>query len=184
VLVAGPWARDARVVNPSYFSPRAYDALGWDDVAAGSRRVLGALRDRLPPDWARIEGDRAVAAGPAGRDGEPPVYGFEAMRLPLRLAESCSPDDRELAARAWPALRDRDPLPAVLSLGGEPRSRGSHPAALAGAAGAAHAAGDEDAAHELLDSASALERREPSYYGAAWVALGRVLLGTDWLGRC
>ena len=183
VLFAGRWARAERVVNPSYFSPRAYDALGWDDVAAGSRRVLGALREPLPPDWARVEGGGAVPTG-APEEGGEPVYGFEAMRLPLRLAESCSADDHELAARAWPALRDRDPLPAVLALDGSPRADGSHPAALAGAAGAAHAAGDEDAARDLLDRASELLERTPSYYGAAWVALGRVMLQTDWLGGC
>jgi endoglucanase len=183
VLVAGPWARAEGVVNPSYFSPRAYDALGWEDVAGGSRRVLGSLGRRLPPDWARADGEAAAATGPPNAD-EPPAYGYDAVRLPLRLAESCSETDRELAARAWPALRSRDPLPAVLELDGRPRAPGSHPAALAGAAGAAHAAGDEDSARELLDRAGALERRTPSYYGAAWVALGRVMLETGWLGGC
>jgi endoglucanase len=183
VLFAGRWARAERVVNPSYFSPRAYDVLGWDDVAAGSRRVLGALRSPLPPDWARVVSGGAVATGPPGGGGEP-VYGFEAMRLPLRFAESCPPDDRALAAPAWPALRSRDPLPPVLGLDGEPRSSGSHPAALAGAAGATHAAGDEDAARALLDRADALERRAPSYYGAAWTGLAHVMLETDWLGGC
>jgi hypothetical protein len=49
------------------------------------------------------------------------------------------PEDRELAARAWPALRDR---------------------------------------------AESLEDDHATYYGAAWVALARVMLDTDRLGRC
>jgi endoglucanase len=183
VLLAGRWAHDGRIVNPSYFSPRAFDVLGWSDLEAGGRRVLGALRAPLPPDWARLRGDGAAPTGPPGR-GEPPAYGYDALRLPVRLAESCSAPDRDLAARAWPPLRGRDPLPAVLELDGSARGTGSHPAALAGAAGAARAAGDADAARALLDRAGELERRRPSYYGAAWVALGRVMLETDWLGGC
>jgi hypothetical protein len=86
-------------------------------------------------------GDGFAPAGPPNRVAEPPAYGCEALRLPLRLAESCSPDDRRLAARAWPALRGRDPLLAVLGLDGARRSEGSHPAALARRGRAAHAAG-------------------------------------------
>jgi len=56
----------------------------------------------------------------------------------------------------------------VLGLDSAPRSEGSHPAALAGAAGAAHAAGDDDAARELLDRpASSTGRGAP---GSALVA--------------
>lgn len=53
-----------------------------------------------------------------------------------------------------------------------------------GAAGAAHAAGDRGAADELLDRAAQLDDDHPSYYGAAWTALARVMLDTDWLGNC
>ena len=49
---------------------------------------------------------------------------------------------------------------------------------VAGAA-AAHAAGDEGAAADLLDRAAAADRRSPGYYGAALVALGHLLLETD-----
>ena len=112
------------------------------------------------------------------------MYGYDAARVPLRLAESCAAADRRLAARAWPPLRDRDPLPAVLGLDGASRSDQSHPVGLAGAAGAAQAAGDRSAASELLDRATELEHERPSYYGAAWTALARVMLDTDWLGRC
>jgi endo-1,4-beta-D-glucanase Y len=183
LVVAGPWARSEAVVNPSYLSPRAFDALGWKAASASARRALGGLDQPLPPDWARLEGDTLRPTGPPESDA-PAVYGYDAARVPLRFAESCASADRRLAARAWPALRDRDPLPAVLGLDGASRSSDSHAVGLAGAAGAAHAAGDRGAASELLDRAEELEHDRPSYYGAAWEALARVMLDTDWLGRC
>jgi len=183
LVVAGPWARSEAVVNPSYLSPRAFDALGWEAASASARRALGGLDQPLPPEWARLEGDTLTPTGPPGSDA-PAVYGYDAARVPLRLAESCAAADRRLAARAWPPLRDRDPLPAVLGLDGAPRSEESSAVGLAGAAGAAHAAGDRGATTQLLDRAEELEHERPSYYGAAWTALARVMLDTDWLGRC
>jgi endoglucanase len=118
---------------------------------------------------------------PAG--GEP-VFSYDAARVPLRLAESCSGEDRELAARSWPILRGREPLPAVLGLDGAARTEDESPMTLTGAAAAAHAAGDREAAAALLDRATELEIGESTYYGSAWVALARVMLETDWLGRC
>jgi len=37
---------------------------------------------------------------------------------------------------------------------------------------------------QRLDAAAQLEQRMPSYYGAAWVALGRIMLTTSMLGDC
>jgi endoglucanase len=39
-------------------------------------------------------------------------------------------------------------------------------------------------AGRLLDRAQALNAGQPTYYGSAWVALGRVLLQTGLLGGC
>jgi hypothetical protein len=36
----------------------------------------------------------------------------------------------------------------------------------------------------LLDRADAQSSTDHTYYGDAWVALGRVLLDTKWLSRC
>jgi endoglucanase len=52
------------------------------------------------------------------------------------------------------------------------------------AAGAADAAGQTAARDGLLDEADALNRRFPTYYGAAWVALGRIMLTTRLLDSC
>jgi len=104
-----------------------------------------------------------------------------AVRLPVRMAESCSRADRRQAAAAWRGLGPltRGPqLPAVLDLGATPLQRFEHPAALAGAAGAAEGAGDRLAASRLLGRAAQVDARAPTYYGAAWVALGRMMLDT------
>jgi endoglucanase len=62
VLVAGPWAREGRIVDPSYHSPRALAALGraghdrrWARLARSGREIAAALqahRSGLAPDWA------------------------------------------------------------------------------------------------------------------------------------
>ena len=52
--------------------------------------------------------------------------------------------------------------------------------ALVAAAAAADAAGRRARRRQrLLDAAEALDRGSPTYYGAAWVALGRIMLDTD-----
>jgi endoglucanase len=177
LLVAGPWAqRDPAVVNPSYFSPRAADLLAtttgdarWRDVDAASDAAVDALtRTSLPPDWATIDAAGAVHASPAP-DGAPAGYGQDAARMALRYAESCAADDRERVAALWPRLRyspHRSPLGAVA------------------AAAAADAAGDRRARDTLLHRADVAEASSPTYYGAAWVALARVMLTTHRLGTC
>jgi endo-1,4-beta-D-glucanase Y len=182
VLVAGPWARAGAFAAPSYWSPRAFAALGMRDLEASSRRLTLRLTEAgLPPDWAQVHDWGVVPAGPPG--GGEPGYSYDAVRTPVRLAESCDPADHRLAARAWPRLRTRPGAPER-ALDGTPRSTIEHPSALAGAAAAAHAAGDRAAAARLLDRAGELDEHHPSYYGAAWVALTRTMLHTDELGSC
>jgi hypothetical protein len=196
VLVAGPWAGARRVVDPSYFSPRAFAALRrasgdrrWDRLARSSRAITSSLeahRSGLPPDWAVATPSGASPIGTPADPGAQARYGFDAVRLPARMAESCARADRRLAAAAWRGLEPltRGPLPAVLDLGATPLERFESPAALAGAAGAAKAAGDRATAGRLLGRAAQVDARGSTYYGAAWVALGRVMLTTDLLGRC
>jgi endoglucanase len=117
---------------------------------------------------------------PAGGEA---VYSHDAVRVPIRLAESCHPQDRELAARLWPRLREQ-PAAVRRALDGTPLSDDEHPVALAAAAAAAHAAGDREAAGELLDDAARLDAERPSYYGGAWVALTRAMLEDGSLRRC
>lgn len=193
LLLPGTWAVADRRWNPSYASPLAFSLLfrlgddhRWAEVAATSRLLVDRLTAEAPhlaPDWARL-GD-----GGPGPEGDPAVYGYDAVRLPLRFALDCDPHGVELAARAWPvldALTDSgvSPPPAVLHLDGSPAGSGGHPAATVGASASAAAAGDDEAAARLLDLAEAQDAERPTYYGAALVALGRLGLHTGRLGGC
>lgn len=198
VLLAGPWARPAPfVVNPSYIDPRAFGALGsvtdpdaWDELASASRGQLAVLVDvppHLPPDWARVDDAGVVAAtGPPAEPSAAPRFGLDAARVLVRLGVDCAADGRRLSASAWPFFEDRDPgrVAIAYDLEGEPAAEGSHPTMLVAAAGAARAAGDPEGVERYLDAAVELEALRPTYYGAAWVALGRMMLTTDRLGSC
>jgi hypothetical protein len=209
VLVAGPWARSSTpTVNPSYFSPRAYADLAnahqdsrWDDIAGTSRSIASGLTNHgmsLPPDWARVDAlasaggepsaqSQAIAsppgAGASSSSSSGPVSGLDALRLAIRSAESCIPADRRIAAGLWPLYR-RDPGSATYSLDGKPTGDQSHAASFVAAAAAAKANGNDKSAEQLLDQAQETDSSTPTYYGAAWVALGRVMLTSSALGSC
>lgn len=189
VLVAGPWAVEPRIVNPSYLAVCAFDDL---EEATGDRR-WGQLRDSsyriledltaggdLPPDWSQLDGSGRVR--PIGSPGQPdgsPRYGLDASRVPFRLAEQCDGPGRKMAAALWPRLRDLDGGGAAIAYGldGRRLDDAENPTGLVGAAAAAWAASDEHATGRLLSRAAALDRQHPTYYGRAWVALGRTGLG-------
>jgi endo-1,4-beta-D-glucanase Y len=192
VLGAGPWAvnRPRIVVNPSYLDPRALDWLAqasgdkdFTDLATNGRDVIGRLARDLPPDWGTIASGSGVAmaaASPGGGAG-PARFGFDAARTLVRLAADGDAAGRRIAARAWPAFRALSPDRLVVehALNGRPAGATRHPIALVAAAGAASAAGDKAASGRLLAAAAALQRAQPTYYGAAWVALGRLMLTTN-----
>jgi endoglucanase len=196
VLLAGPWATDERVVNPSYFAvglmSQLYTITGeprWQPVAATARRLLDELTAKAPslvPDWAAVAADgRSVTPRPPPSGGDV-ASGFEAGRAYVQLAVDCDARGTAIAARAWPFLRAEadGTINAAYHLDGSPATNATHPLALVAAAAAADAAGDDGAADELLDRASDLDRRTPTYYGAAWVAIGRLWLDTADLGGC
>ena len=200
VLLAGPWANaDPAVLNPSYFSPRAYADLAradhdprWNLVASSSRsaiRELTAGGQALPPDWAALPAGSATTIGaigdpahPAG-GGAPPASSFDALRVAVRYASSCVREDRELAASLWPLYRAA-PGRDAYSLAGTPRANVTHAASFVAAAAAARAAGDRAAMNRMLNDAQTLNQAHPTYYGAAWLALGRAMLTTAALGGC
>jgi cellulose synthase (UDP-forming) len=198
VLLAGPWAQSARVVDPSYFSPSANIALAlvdpahahqWAALEAGDRGALSSVTraNRLPPDWGHVTAAGAVVpTGTPNRPGETPRYSFDAARIAVRYAASCLAGDRALAAGLWPTLQQAgSPPPYSLTLTGGALATSSHPVVLVSVAAAASAYGRPADALRLLTRADALDRRYPTYYGAAWNALGRIMLTTDWLpGSC
>lgn len=59
-----------------------------------------------------------------------------------------------------------------------------NPLGSVAAAASASAAGDQRAAGTLLAAADRQSARFQTYYGDAWVALGRILLDTTWLSPC
>jgi endoglucanase len=194
ILTAGQWATtEPYAYNPSYASPGATAVLAaasgdprWTELAEGSRAVTAALLSQapLPPDWAQVRADGTVEAMPGamGR-GQSVRYGYDATRTPIRFAESCDPADRALAAAVVEPL-DRGGDSAELDLGGSPVAPGESVVAAAGQAAAVAAAGDAGRAVEELVDADHLAQSVPSYYGAAWAALGRLLLTDDVLGGC
>jgi endoglucanase len=193
VIVAGNWATSApSALNAGYFNPRANQELfeesadqQWQDISR-TEQILGwqlAGNGLLPPDWALVnQAGYAMPSGPPA--GGQPASGLDAARLPIRFAESCNPDDRSVAASMRTAFGASKNVPAIRNLDGSALVDWQHPVTLVAAAATDHAAGDDDAAATRLDEAAALQQKYPTYYGAAWVALGRIMLATTLLGQC
>jgi endoglucanase len=197
VLVAGPWARKNPItLNPSYFSPATFAVLGtatsngqWGSLSATARSVTELLmpsEGSLPPDWASVKGAKPVPIGTPDNPGGTPTFGFDAARTLVRFAEDPDPAGQRIAAKAWPAFEGRKPadIPVEHDLSGQPSGGTQHAMGLVAAAGAAKAAGKTKDTSKLLDAAESLDQRDPTYYGSAWVALGRVMLTSDLLNAC
>lgn len=197
VLVAGPWARGRpAVVNPSYVSPGAMATLAretgdarWRTLATTSQRLLAELlgpAHPLPPDWSHLtaSGTLEPASGP-GLDGQGPRYGLDAPRLLPRLA-ACGGPWRDAASSTWPVLAGAADSGSSMAsdLHGRPLEATPHPVKALAAAAAARAAGDKGAGEELLSRAELLDGESPTYYGAAWLALGRLLLTSSLGAGC
>ncbi|HLM51118.1 MAG TPA: glycosyl hydrolase family 8 [Solirubrobacteraceae bacterium] len=189
ILAAGPWATGQPVtVNPSYVDPATLHALAvasgdrsFTQLADDGRTLVGRLATPLPPDWATVDAaGNATPSGPPGQDVAA-AYGFDAARTLVRFAGDRDTAGRRLAAAAWPVFRGQRPDDVVLerNLNGSPAGGTRTPLALVAAAGAAHAADDRRAVGRLLRAAARLDARQPTYYGSAWVALGRLLLTSD-----
>jgi endoglucanase len=190
VLAAGPWAvHGARTVfNPSYVDPRTLIALGhltgdhrYAAVAREGRRLIGALARPLPPNWATVgpSGSAAAASSASGARGAG-VFSWDAPRALIRLAADPDPAGRRIAARAWRVFSGRAPrrIVVVHGLNGHPDGTTRSAVTLVAAAASARAAGYRGSAAHLLSAAAAQQRAQPTYYGGAWVALGRLLLTT------
>lgn len=186
VLLAGPWAKGQQIVNPSYWMPAIFTALGqltgddrWRHAATVAVPLVAQLTDNgrvLPPDWAQLTGERLVAIPDPG-GGSPLQYGLDAARLPMWLGAGCTAGERELAARWWSALsRDNGARDIALSPSGAAINRQTNPLPLLAGAAAARAAGDTAAARTLRAGAAQQSQQTPTYYGDAWLALGNALL--------
>ncbi|MET0302507.1 MAG: glycosyl hydrolase family 8 [Microbacteriaceae bacterium] len=196
ILLPGLWAVEEQpyAYNPSYASPVAYDVLAeatgdarWTELSEGSAAITSHILDEtaLPSDWVQVNADGSVDPMPGARGGgDAVVFGFDAARMPLRYAESCTDSEVALAARTLPALDRTDDIAAVLDLGGTALTEDRHPLTVLARAAAASAAGDARAAEADLRAASELSAEFPTYYGRAWVAIGSLMLTGDTLASC
>jgi endo-1,4-beta-D-glucanase Y len=197
ILLAGPWAKRAGslVFNPSYVDPTTLDALAratgdarFSAVAAGSTAVVNQLTRPLPPDWAIVDPrtGQATPVAAASSTSGPGLFSFDAPRTLVRFAEGSSPSEARAVARAWSVFSATAPADIVTEhqLSGAPAGSDKSPVTLAGVAGAAKAAGDGKAVSGLLAEAQTLNAQHPTYYGSAWVALGKLLLTSNLLQPC
>jgi endoglucanase len=189
VLAAGPWAAGwPATLNPSYWSLPAMRCLAavtgrgqWNRMAAQAISLTREITHDgrlLPPDWARLSEDGAVAPERAP-DGSAPQaqYGPDAQRTVVWFATSPDPQARALAARWWQLLRHGPQATALaLSLNGDVLSAAPSPLAMVASAAAARAANYGRQSTRLLRQAAVQQRRWPTYYGGAWSALGPILL--------
>lgn len=181
VLLPGPWADQAPpvMINVSYVSPAAtqqlYEATGdrrWRDLEEGSRAMIATLNQaELPPDWAVLQSDGMLQpsrGGPSGAIG----FGWDAVRTPIRHAESCVEEDRDFAGRMAAQLDSHEADVLTQPIGWVARA-------------ASYAAADRpDDAARALAKVTDLRKDVQTYYGDAWDALGRYLLLDDRLGGC
>lgn len=196
ILLPGLWAaeREPYAYNPSYASPVAYDLLGeatgdprWAELQAGSAAVTAEILTAtdLPPDWAQVHRDGLIEPmpGPLG-GGDPVQYGFDAPRLMLRYAESCTAEDITLAGLPFATLDREQDVASRLDLGGGALSDEQSALGFTARAAAAQASGDTVASTADLERAAELTAEYPTYYGTAWVMLATAMLTGDSLGGC
>ncbi|WP_413602471.1 glycosyl hydrolase family 8 [Curtobacterium sp. Curtsp57] len=194
ILLPGPWAdSEPYRYDASYASPAAYRVLAkatgdarWTELEQGSSAVTAAVLEKtdLPSDWSQVHADGSVDPMPATGSDARVLYGYDAMRMPLRYAEACTVSDRSLAASIAPTLRRTTQLAAQLDLGGTAVTGDRSALAYSARAAAEQAAGATGAATADLRRADRTAATTPTYYGDAWAALGATMLTSDVLGGC
>jgi endoglucanase len=194
VLVAGSWATGQApyAFNPSYVSPAATSVLGaatadprWKQLEAGSRTAVAALTPagHLPPDWAQVS-DNGSVQPVSGPGGQPVQFGYDAARMLVRYAESCTRSDRELAGTTAALLGDGSSAAAVYDLGGSPQTSDRSPLTLLAKAAGLSATNQDRSALDAISAAETAAKDTPTYYGDAWAVLGPMLLSDPDLGGC
>jgi endoglucanase len=208
LLTPGNWhePQPPYLVNPSYFSPAAYrlfvqfgggDQPRWDRLRGNTYKLLEQLYHGLEghpgmglfPDWCRVEADNRITPAP----GKETRFGWEAVRLPFRLALDGLWFKDPRAARLlqdkflpffkaqWQA---QGRLAAVYNFDGAPAVDYESPVLYAGVLAGAMAAGDQDFAREMArkilsfyheDGDRAYFEAPDHYYANNWAWLGLAL---------
>lgn len=194
MLAAGPWATGSPVtLDPSYWAPTAFEQLAqatgnfrWTDLDNGTLRLSSELTAGgrvLPPDWAKVTGTFPQSEPAPNGQSHFIQYGLDAQRLVVWLATSCNASDRQLAARFDPLLTGSEGALAI-SPQGQIIDQSTNATPIIAAAAAAQAAGNTTRRDSLFARALTENQQQPTYYGSAWIALGKVLLTTHLLGGC
>ena len=203
ILVAGPWAvggggttprTPAPVVAPGYWALPAMLTLAntlrdpaWNQIDVTSAGLLDDLTRhgrQLPADWAEINVGTPVPSGVPGTKASP-SFGLSADRALVWMDTSCIHDQMVIAASLGPELSD-GPRTGTISttLTGQPASTAVSPVPIIAAAAAADAGHHDALRDQLLAQAGQIAAAHPTYYGDAWMALGRILLTTTDLAAC
>jgi endoglucanase len=195
-LAAGPWAIGAgrpTQVEPGYWTFPADAALAvltrdrrWQGLASADAAHLGAITHAgttLPSDWAALGSGSAPMPSAAPQTTEPPASGQDGLRA--LVWASCTPAIHGVAARWWHVLAPTARQgPLTRNLDGTPRDSDTSALSLVATAATAGAAGHRATMRSLLAEADRTARTDPTYYGNAWAALGRVLLTTTLIPGC
>jgi endo-1,4-beta-D-glucanase Y len=99
VLKPGDSWGGSKVTNPSYFAPAYYRVFAartgdarWEQVADTSYAIMARVAEKhgratgLQPDWTTVAGDSAPGGTDPSDDGFEFDYGYNATRVPWRLA--------------------------------------------------------------------------------------------------
>jgi endo-1,4-beta-D-glucanase Y len=199
VMTAGPWAHSGSTVtlNPSYFSPAAYREFAkldaghpWLQVTTSSLAAIKGCSDGgLPPDWCTEDAGGRYAAS-AG-SSQQPTYGYDAFRLPWRLALDWvwngDPRTKAAAAVFQPLvddLRRYGSLAATYTTGGQPLQKSPSAAASGADLGAfvlldpaaeSHAYDVGLGSQFQEDAQSSWWQDRDSYYTQNWAWFGAAL---------
>jgi endoglucanase len=191
VLAAGTWATGSSgrrtVAEPGYWAAPAVTALAaltgdnrWKALDASQHTMLTALTGggaRLPADWVTTGGGHPIAAIASPVDQAAPRCGQDGLRT---VVWSALDAPNAALAVAWGRMLARTvtATPLAVDLEGHIVDAARGPLFAVAAAAGAHARGDVAAERHDLAIADTTVRTYPTYYGAAWDALGRLLLTT------
>ncbi|BDZ49929.1 hypothetical protein GCM10025867_21700 [Frondihabitans sucicola] len=177
ILLPGPWASGPGPwsYNPSYAAPATFALMAsttkdsrWKELETGSRAVTQKIlqASALPSDWAQVRTDGSVVPLPSATGTAGTVqYGYDAGRLAVRYAESCSASDVALAAKLAAPLADKNPLPMQLDLGGTAMNTDQSPLGYVARAAARAAAGQQGAPPPTSGSPTTWHGRLPRTTG-------------------
>ena len=206
LLTPGNWheQRPPYLVNPSYFSPAAYRLFAqipadprWMELRDSAYALLARLARALGqqkgvglfPDWCQVDAQGRPGPSP-GRDTH---FGWEAVRLPWRLALDSlwfreERAKRLLAQNFLPFFKkewqNRGRLLAQYSYGGAALVNYESPVLYAGVLAGALAAEDRDFARQIAEKILTFYREEKGqayfvspdhYYANNWAWLGLAL---------